>query len=121
MRNTPYLAAAASAALLALAGCNNAPETINTVDVDRNAPTTQLNAQDLPPAITASKIYRCADNSLFYVEFYNNNTAMIHRGSRDATPTQLTGTSASGPFTAAGQSVSGTGNNVNINGKSCHT
>ena len=121
MRNTPYLAAAASAALFALAGCNNAPETINTVDVDRNAPTTQLNAQDLPPAIVASKIYRCSDNSLFYVEFYNNNSAAIHRGSRDAAATMLTGTSASGPFTADGQSVSGNGNNVNINGKSCHT
>jgi uncharacterized lipoprotein NlpE involved in copper resistance len=119
MRYTSLLAA--SAALLALAGCNNQPETINTIERDTNAPTTQLNATELPPAITASKIYRCADNSLFYVDFYNNNTAMVHRGSHDATPTQLTGTSASGPFTAAGQSVSGTGNNVNINGKACHT
>ena len=120
MRNTPYLAAAASAALLALAGCNNAPETINTVDVDRNAPTTQLNAQDLPPAITASKIYRCADNSLFYVEFYNNNTAMI-RTTRDGTPTQLTQTGGSGPYAGSGQSVSANATHVTINGKSCHT
>jgi hypothetical protein len=121
MRNTPYLAAAASAALLALAGCNNAPETINTVERDTNAPTTQLNATDLPPAITATKIYRCSDNSLFYVTFYNDNSAMLRRGTSNATGTRLTGTAASGPFSAEGNSVSGTGNNVTINGKSCHT
>ena len=121
MRNTPSLAAAASAALLALAGCNNDPVQINTVESDSNAPTTQLNAAELPPAIVASKIYRCSDNSLYFVEFYNNNSAAIHRGSRDAAATMLTGTSASGPFSAEGQSVSGNGNTVTINGKSCHT
>ena len=119
MRYTQLLAA--SAALLALAGCNNDPVQINTVEADSNAPRNALPPEALPPAITASKIYRCADNSLFYVDFYNNNSAALHRGSHDAAPTMLTGTSANGPFTAAGQSVSGTGNNVNINGKSCHT
>ena len=121
MRNTPYLAAAASAALLALAGCNNDPVQINTVERDTNEPTVQLNAADLPPSITANKIYRCSDNSLFYVTFYSDNAAMLRRGSSSATGTRLTGTSASGPFTAEGQSVSGSGDNVTINGKSCHT
>jgi hypothetical protein len=121
MRNTPFLAAAASAALLALAGCNNAPQTINTIEADTNAPTVQLNASDLPPSIIANKIYRCSDNSLFYVTFYSDNSAMLRRGSSSADGTRLTGTAASGPFTADGNSVSGSGNNVNINGKSCHT
>lgn len=121
MRNTPYLAAAASAALLALAGCNNEPVQINTVERDTNEPVTQLNAQDLPPSIIDNKIYRCSDNSLFYVTFYSDNSAMLRRGSNNATGTRLSGTAASGPFTAEGQSVSGTGNNVTINGKSCHT
>ena len=121
MRNTPYLAAAASAALFALAGCNNDPVQINTVEADSNAPTTQLNATELPPSIIANKIYRCSDNSLFYVTFYSDNAAMLRRGSNNATGTRLTGTSASGPFTAENQSVSGNGNNVTINGKSCHT
>lgn len=119
MRYTHLLAA--SAALLALAGCNNDPVQINTVEADSNAPTTQLNAQDLPPSIVANKIYRCSDNSLFYVTFYSDNSAMVRRGSNSATGTRLTGTAANGPFTGEGQSVSGNGNNVNINGKSCHT
>lgn len=121
MRNTPYLAAAASAALFALAGCNNDPVQINTVEADTHAPTTQLNATELPPTIVANKIYRCADNSLFYVTFYSDNSAMLRRGSNSTAGTRLTGTAASGPFTAEGNSVSGSGDNVNINGKSCHT
>jgi hypothetical protein len=121
MRNTSYLAAAASAALLALAGCNNEPVRINTVEADTNAPAAPLNVAELPPAITANKIYRCADNSLFYVTFYSDNSAMLRRGSNSAEGTRLTGTAATGPFTAEGNSVSGSGDNVTINGKSCHT
>ena len=121
MRNTPFLAAAASAAFLALAGCNNQPQTINTIEPDTNAPVTQLNAAELPPSITASKIYRCSDNSLFYVTFYSDSSAMLRRGSSSATGTRLNGTASSGPFTGDGNTVSGNGNNVTINGKSCHT
>ena len=119
MRYTQLLAA--SAALLALAGCNNTPQTINTVEADTNAPANALPPEALPPSIIANKIYRCADNSLFYVTFYSDNSAMLRRGSNSATGTRLTGTAASGPFTGEGSSVRGNGNNVNINGKSCHT
>jgi hypothetical protein len=121
MRNTPYLAAAASAALLALSGCNNDPVQINTVERDTNEPSAPLNATEMPPAMTASKIYRCAypSNALFYVDIYNNNTATIRAGNANATPVLLTGTSPNGPFTAEGNSVSGTGNQVTINGQSC--
>ena len=46
---------------------------------------------------------------------------MLRRGSSNADGTRLEGAGASGPFTAEGQSVSGNGDNVTINGKSCHT
>jgi len=121
MRNTPLLAAAASAALLALAGCNNEPVQINTVERDTSAPTTQLNATELPPSITASKTYRCSypSNALYYVEFYSDNRAAVRQGDRNATPKMLTGTSANGPFEGEGVTLSGNGNNVTINGTSC--
>ncbi|HTU10487.1 MAG TPA: hypothetical protein VMG08_06255 [Allosphingosinicella sp.] len=121
MRNTPYLAAAASAALLALAGCNSDPVEINTVEADSNAPTTTLNASELPPSITASKTYRCSypSNALFYVEFYSDNRAALRQGDRNATPKMLTGTSPTGPFEGEGATLSGNGNNVTINGQSC--
>jgi hypothetical protein len=119
MQIRPLLAAAASAALLALSGCNNQPEVVNTT-VDRNPPP-PLPPEQLPPTQTASKTYRCSDNSLFYVDFYNNNTATVRRGSRTATPVQATAQGGNPPYVGEGVSVSGTGDTVNINGKSCHT
>jgi hypothetical protein len=121
MRNTPYLAAAASAALLALAGCNSDPVQINTVEADSTAPTEQLNVSQLPPSIVASKTYRCAypSNALFYVDFYSDNRASLRQGERTATPKMLTGTSPTGPFEGEGATLSGNGNNVTINGQSC--
>lgn len=120
MHKTPLLAAAASAALLALSGCNNQPVTVNRYDPQqealKNAPPVEL-----PPAVTASKTYRCADNSLFYVDFYNNNTALIRRTTREATPTNLAAAGGNPPFTGPGYTLSGNGNTVSINGKSCHT
>ena len=121
MRNTPYLAAAASAALLALAGCNNDPVQINTVEADTIAPTNTLPPTELPPSIVASKTYRCAypSNALYYVEFYSDNRAAVRQGDRNATPKFLTGTAPTGPFTGEGVTLSGNGNNVTINGTSC--
>ena len=120
MRNTFYLAAAASAAFLT-AGCNNAPETINTVDVDRNAPTAPLPSNTTLPMIQASRIYRCAypSNALYYIDFFDNNSATIRAGNANATAVQLTGTAASGPFTGPGYMVNGSGTQVTINGQSC--
>ena len=121
MSKTPLLAAAASAALLTLSACgSDQPERVNQYDPQAEALKNAAPVQ-LPPAVTASKTYRCSDNSLVYVDFYNNNTAVLFRGSRDAMPSQLTATDGAPPFTGGVNSVSGTGDNVTINGKSCHT
>ena len=120
MHKTPILAAAASAALLALSACQQSqPEMVNTYDPQAQALQNAAPVQ-LPPAITDNRTFRCADNSLFYVEFYNNNTAMI-RTTRDGTPTQLTQTGGTGPYAGGGQSVSANATHVTINGKACHT
>jgi hypothetical protein len=119
MQIRPLIAAAASAALLALAGCNNQPEVVNST-VDRNPPP-PLRPEELPPSQTASKTYRCSDNSLFYVEFYSNNSAMVRRGTRAAPPVRAVAEGGNPPYVGEGVSVSGNGDNVTINGKSCHT
>ena len=114
-------AAATGAALLSLAACNNSEaERINAYDPQEDALKNAAPVQ-LPPAVTASKTYRCADNSLFYVDFYNDNSAMIRRGNREATPTRLVAEGGNPPYVAEGNSVSGNGDHVTINGKSCHT
>ena len=120
MSKTPLLAAAASAASLALSACHQSqPEIVNTYDPQAQA---LQNAApvELPPAITDNRTFRCADNSLFYGEYFNNNTANI-RTTQGGTPTHLTQTGGTGPYTGSGQSVSGNATHVTINGKSCHT
>jgi hypothetical protein len=118
MQIRPLIAAAASAALLTLAGCNSQPEVVNS-GIDRTAPPPLKGPP--PPMQTSSKAYRCSDNSLFYVDFFDNHTAAVHRGTRNATPVQVTAPDASSPYAGGGISLSGSGDNVTINGKSCHT
>ena len=120
MHKTPLLAAAASAAFFSLSACHQSqPEMVNTYDPQAQALQNAAPVQ-LPPAITDNRTYRCSDNSLFYVEFFNNNTAQI-RTTRDGTPTQLTQTGGTGPYAGSGQSVSANATHVTINGKACHT
>ena len=120
MDKTPLLAAAASAALLALSACQQgAPEVINAYDPQEEA---LKNAAPvaLPPAITDSRTYRCNDNSLVYVDFYNNNTALVRR-TREGAPTTATAAGGVPPYVGEGYTISGNGTHVTINGKSCHT
>ena len=77
-------------------------------------------AVELPSAITDSRTYRCSDNSLFHVDFYNNGTAMI-RTPGEGAPTQLTQTRGDGTYEGGGQSVSANATRATVNGKSCHT
>lgn len=120
------LLAATAAATFALAACNNEPEVIGANRYDPQAEALK-NAAPVapPPMVSASKIYRCSDNGIFYVDFYNDNTATI-RTEQTGTPTSLTSTGGQPPFTAQGYSVSGNGDNVRItapghNNVSCHT
>ena len=61
----------------ALAACNNEPETVPASGADPQAEALKTAPKvELPPAIAASRTYRCKDNSLVYIDFYTNNTAM---------------------------------------------
>lgn len=117
--NKPLFAVAVIAAL-ALGACNNEPETVSATPPDPQAEALANAAPvELPPAITRNRTYRCADNSLYYVDFYNNHTARIST-TREGTQTVLTAANGAPPYAGEGYSVSGDGENVTINGKSCH-
>ena len=125
MRKT-LLFAAAAAASIALSACSNEPEIVGGNRYDPQAEALK-NAAPVapPPMVSASKTYQCSDNSLFYVDFYSDNTATI-RTEQTGSPTSLTSTNGAPPFTAAGYSVSGNGNTVRItapghNNVACHT
>ena len=106
------LAAASVAALFALAACNNEPEVVSLNGADPQA-AELANAKpvELPPSIQVSHTYRCKDNSLFYADFYTNNTAQVS-ADRHGAKTVLTAAAPGQPYTADGYSLSGNGAEV---------
>jgi hypothetical protein len=100
--------AAALAASLSLTACDVEPETLEGPGVADPQAEQLSNAApvELPPAIAASRTYRCKDNSLLYADFYTNNSVNIRLGSREEMPTQLTSEGEGKPFVADGYSLS---------------
>ena len=107
MTRTPLLLTLVAAA--ALAGCNKENHTIvagengdNQSNVAANGPVA------LPPAIVATKIYRCADNTVVTVDYLaDNKSANVHM--KDQPLVQVMAPEAGQPMTAAnGYSVDGT-------------
>lgn len=107
-------------AAAALAGCNQSDHTIDPNRAANEADAANAaNAAapvELPPAIVASKIYRCKDNSVVYIDWLSDNKSANFRAERSAAPTQLiapeagqkmigpegyalTGSTTSGPIT----------------------
>lgn len=110
-------------AAAALAGCNKADQT------DNNAANEVVNAApiELPPSIIASKIYRCKDNSVVYIDWLSDNKSANFRHDKNGAATHVVGPEAGKPMVAEGYSLSGsaTGSSVTLSrpGKSsqaCH-
>lgn len=124
MAKTLLTTAAAAAALLALSACDKKSHTIVAdAPVDTQAAAlAKAKPVELPPAIQASRTYRCADNSLIYVDFYTNNTAMV-RTSKTGNATTLTAPAAGAAYTADGYAVGGNGasTSITVPGKSAQT
>ncbi|HWI77093.1 MAG TPA: hypothetical protein VNS53_08445 [Sphingomicrobium sp.] len=108
MTRTPLLLALAATA--ALAGCNKENHTIIAgPDTDEGNSAPAVNEPvTLPPSILTSKIYRCKDNSVVYIDWLSDNKSVNFRPSQDAVPVQLTASEAGKPMTAEGYSLSGT-------------
>jgi hypothetical protein len=66
------------AAATALAACNNDPIEGKEAPDPMAGELANAAPVELPPAITASKTYRCADNSLAKVEWLSDNSAYVH-------------------------------------------
>lgn len=109
-RTLPLLTLFAAAAL---AGCDQGGHTIvqngpqdTMAEQLKNAPPVEL-----PPSIAASKVYRCKDNSLVYIDWLEKNgqpAGANFRSERTGPPTALKpGADGAAPFTAEGYSLSG--------------
>ncbi|MCL6728946.1 hypothetical protein [Sphingomonas hankyongi] len=105
MTRTPLLITLAAAA--ALAGCNSESHTIVSGPDEGEPTNVAANANvTLPPSISASKVYRCADNDVVYVDWMSDGTANI-RAKKDDNPTHLSAAQPGKPLTAQGFSLNG--------------
>ena len=94
---TPLLTLVAAAAL---AGCNQESHTIGgAAEADNSASATPV---ALPPSISHSKIYRCADNRVIYVDWLSDNKSANVRTDKGGPPTHLTSAEPGGTLSAAG-------------------
>ena len=75
MTRTTLLITLAAAA--ALAGCNKEDHTIVAGPPDDNLSSPANGPVALPPSITASKVYRCADNTVVYVNWMSDGSANV--------------------------------------------
>lgn len=102
------LTAASVGALILLSACNSQPETVTN---GGPAPDPALNTADaaepvaLPPAIEASRTYRCKDTSLVYVDFFGDKLTANFRTDKAGLPTKLTAPAVGEAFVADGYSV----------------
>lgn len=79
----------ALAASATLAGCGNEDHNIvaGGEPPEENAPASNAGVQ-LPPSIAASRIYRCANNQVVYVDWMSDGSARV-RKSRDEVGTPV--------------------------------
>ena len=106
MTRTPLLITLVAAA--ALAGCNKQSHTIVAPGPDNGDNVAVANADvQLPPAIAASKTYRCGDNKLIYVDWLSDNKSANVRTEPNGAPTQVAMTEPGKPLTGGGYSLTG--------------
>lgn len=94
-------------ATAALGACDNSDHTIVAGERKDENPVAKIDPATLPPAIVASKIYRCKDNSVVYIDWLADNSANF-RADKAATPTKLAAPAEAGKaLTAEGYSLTG--------------
>ena len=99
-RTTLILALTAAAAL---AGCNKGDQA--AADEANNAAAAPI---ELPPAIVASKIYRCKDNSVTYIDWLSDSKSANIRTEKNGAAVHLMAPEAGQPMVAEGYSLTGT-------------
>ena len=101
----------ALAATAALAGCgNNDDHTIVAGpdgDVANQSPAANAPVA-LPPSIASSKIYRCKDNSVVYIDWLSDNKSANFRAKQTDVPVTQSAPEAGQPMVADGYSLTGT-------------
>ena len=103
------------AAVAALAGCSKENHNIVAGAADGDEANIAANAGvQLPPSIATSKVYRCADNSVAYVDWLSDNKSANLRSEANGSPTNVVAAEPGKPMTGGGYSVTGSATSANI-------
>jgi len=93
-----------------LSACDAKPTEIGPGAADRNAaekaPASRISVE-LPPAISASKQYRCSDNTLVFVDFYSDDRSASMRTEKDGPAKKVVAATAGETMTGEGYSLKG--------------
>jgi hypothetical protein len=102
--------------LATLSACNQAkPEGFNeTIGDPMETELANAAPVALPPALKASKTYRCKDNSLVYIDFFADDLTANIRAEKEGAPVKLTAPEKGKAFAADGYSVDGSGATVQV-------
>jgi len=105
-------------ALFALSACdNNAQKPVEVTSVSDDPQAAAVHNRpmaELPPPIKADVTFRCKDNSLAYVIFFEGDKQAVVKTAKDGTPVKLTAEKAGDPLKAEGYSVTGTPKNITL-------
>lgn len=106
---------ASSAALLVLAACNP-KTTTNTVVASSDPMSANFKAPpvELPPSIKSTKAYRCADNSVVYVDLFNGDQRANVRQTGRGESTVLRSEQPGQPLIADGYEVIVNGESLSV-------
>lgn len=109
----------AAIALFALSACNNnnteKPVEVTSVSDDPQAAAVHNRPMaELPPPIKADVTFRCKDNSLAYVIFFEGDKQAVVKTAKDGSPVKLTAEKAGDPLKAEGYSLTGTPKNITL-------
>lgn len=109
-RNLTFALVAAAA----LAGCNS--QSASEAEANAAAANAATAAPvELPPSIAHSKIYRCKDNSVVYIDWLSDNKTANLRSEKNGAATQLVAPEAGQPMVAEGGfSLTGTADDASI-------
>lgn len=107
---------AAAVLVFLLAGCgppttitSNGPADVTANEIAKAPPV------KLPPALLDSKTYRCQPgNSVFYVDWFNDNTTATLRTKKDGDPIPLTAPTGGQPFVGGGYTVTGSATSTGV-------
>ena len=99
---TTLRSGAASAAVLLLVACNNAPVTNTVAPADPMADNVVASTVELPPAVQSSKSYRCDDNSVVIVDLFQGDKQANGRDTKTSPATTLRAANAGEPLVAEG-------------------